>query len=115
MFGRNGSGKQLLDRLLVGELVLEAGSINRKIAVADIALISFESQQAVYEHERRLAASDLLSDDESGTRVADFLPAGTLMKRLCRIHSGRKKAMLKGCLWAVNCRPHKTPIWHLLL
>lgn len=78
IFGRNGSGKQLLDRLLVGELATEAGSVDRKIAIADIALISFESQQAVYEQERRLAATDLLADDESGTRVADFLSAETL-------------------------------------
>lgn len=78
VFGRNGSGKQLVDRLLVGELVTEAGLVDRKIAVVDIALISFESQQAVYEHERRLAATDLLTYDETGTRVADFLPAGTL-------------------------------------
>ena len=78
IFGRNGSGKQLLDRLLVGELATESGLIDRGIAIADIALISFESQQAVYEHERRLAATDLLTDDESGTRVADFLPANKL-------------------------------------
>ena len=78
IFGRNGSGKQLLDRLLVGELSTEAGLVDRGIAIADIALISFESQQAVYEHERRLAATDLLTDDESGTRVADFLPAEKL-------------------------------------
>ncbi len=78
IFGRNGSGKQLLDRLLVGELATESGLIDRRIAIADIALISFESQQAVYEHERRLAATDLLTDDESGTRVADFLPAEKL-------------------------------------
>ena len=61
VFGRNGSGKQLLDRLLVGELVLEAGLIDRKIAVADIALISFESQQAVYEHERPVICSVTMS------------------------------------------------------
>ena len=48
IFGRNGSGKQLLDRLLVGELATESGLIDRRIAIADIALISFESQQAVY-------------------------------------------------------------------
>ena len=78
IFGRNGSGKQLLDRLLVGELATEAGLVDRGIAIADIALISFESQQAVYEHERRLAATDLLTDDESGTRVADFLPSDRL-------------------------------------
>jgi molybdate transport system ATP-binding protein len=56
----------------------EAGLVDRGIAIADIALISFESQQAVYEHERRLAATDLLTDDESGTRVADFLPSERL-------------------------------------
>ncbi|MDB4048643.1 ATP-binding cassette domain-containing protein [Luminiphilus sp.] len=78
VFGRNGSGKQLLDRLLVGKLATEAGAIDRNIAIADIALISFESQQGVYEQERRLAATDLLTDDESGTRVVDFLPSQKL-------------------------------------
>ena len=64
IFGHNGSGKQLLDRFLVGEFATESGLVDRKVAITDIALISFESQQAVYEHERRLAATDLLTDDE---------------------------------------------------
>ena len=78
VFGRNGSGKQQLDRLLTGDLAPRKGSLTRSIALSDIALISFESQQALYEEERRLAATDLLPDEEQGTRVLDFLPSEKL-------------------------------------
>ena len=44
----------------------------------DIALISFERQQAIYEEEWRLAATDMIPEDEWGTRVADFLPSSRL-------------------------------------
>lgn len=78
VFGRNGSGKQQLDRLLTGDLAPRKGSLTRSVALSDIALISFESQQALYEEERRLAATDLLPDEEQGTRVLDFLPSEKL-------------------------------------
>lgn len=74
VFGRNGSGKQQLDRLLTGDVSPHTGSLIRSIALSEIALISFESQQALYEAERRLATTDLIPEDEQGTRVLDFLP-----------------------------------------
>ena len=78
VFGRNGSGKQQLDRLLTGDLAPRTGSLTRSVALSDIALISFEAQQALYEEERRLAASDLVPDEEQGTRALDFLPSEKL-------------------------------------
>lgn len=78
VFGRNGSGRQLVDELLTGELSLQSGKIEQMIDPRDIALISFARQQTIYEEERQLAAIDMLAEDEVGTRVADFLPAARL-------------------------------------
>lgn len=78
VFGLNGSGKQLIDQLLVGEITPLTGSIQRSVDSEEIALISFERQQATYEEEWRLAATDIIPEDEWGTRVADFLPSSAL-------------------------------------
>ena len=74
VFGRNGSGKQLIDQLLVGEVMPSHGVVERKLDADQIALISSERQQATYEEEWRLAATDIIPEDEWGTRVAGFLP-----------------------------------------
>ena len=74
VFGRNGSGKQLIDQLLVGEVTPSRGVVESKLDADQIALISFERQQATYEEEWRLAATDIIPEDEWGTRVAEFLP-----------------------------------------
>ncbi len=78
VFGRNGSGKQLLDRLLTGDLTPRTGQLSLAIPSSEIRLVSFEAQQAIYEEERRLAAGDWIPDDEQGTRVEDFLPRNKL-------------------------------------
>ena len=78
VYGRNGSGKQLIDQLLVGELAPRSGEYNAFLDASHIALISFERQQATYEEEWRLAATDIIPEDEWGTRVSDFLPATRL-------------------------------------
>jgi molybdate transport system ATP-binding protein len=78
VYGRNGSGKQLIDQLLVGELAPKSGEYNVFLDASHIALISFERQQATYEEEWRLAATDIIPEDEWGTRVSDFLPATRL-------------------------------------
>ena len=78
VFGRNGSGKQLIDQLLVGDIVPHQGVVERALDPDQIALISFERQQATYEEEWRLAATDIIPEDEWGTRVAEFLPADRL-------------------------------------
>ena len=74
VFGRNGSGKQLIGQLLVGEITPSHGVVESRLNADQIALISFERQQATYEEEWRLAATDIIPDDEWGTRVAEFLP-----------------------------------------
>jgi len=78
VFGRNGSGKQLLDRLLTGDLTPRKGQLSIAVASSKIRLVSFEAQQAIYEEERRLAAGDWIPEDEQGTRVEDFLPRDKL-------------------------------------
>ena len=78
VFGRNGSGKQLIDQLLVGDILPRRGEIERFLDPAQIALVSFERQQATYEEEWRLAATDIIPEDEWGTRVAEFLPPARL-------------------------------------
>ena len=78
VYGRNGSGKQLIDKLLVGELAPKSGECHEYLDASQIALISFERQQATYEEEWRLAATDIIPEDEWGTRVSDFLPATRL-------------------------------------
>jgi len=82
VFGRNGSGKQLIDQLLVGEVMPNQGVVERTLDADQIALISFERQQATYEEEWRLAATDIIPEDEWGTRVAEFLPRERLEDRL---------------------------------
>ena len=74
VYGRNGSGKQLIDQLLVGEVTPSRGVVESRLDADQIALISFERQQATYEEEWRLAATDIIPEDEWGTRVAEFLP-----------------------------------------
>ncbi|MGA0433826.1 MAG: ATP-binding cassette domain-containing protein, partial [Luminiphilus sp.] len=66
VFGRNGSGKQLLDRLLTRDLTPRKGQLSLAIASSKIRLVSFETQQAIYEEERRLAVGDWIADDEQG-------------------------------------------------
>ena len=78
VFGRNGSGKQMIGQLLVGDVVPHKGVVDRALEPDQIALISFERQQATYEEEWRLAATDIIPEDEWGTRVADFLPLDRL-------------------------------------
>jgi molybdate transport system ATP-binding protein len=78
LFGLNGSGKQVVDNLLVGEIAPQKGRVEHRLSQQDIALISFERQQAIYEEEWRLAATDIIPEDERGTRVADFLPPSRL-------------------------------------
>lgn len=79
VIGRNGAGKQYVDKLVLGTLS-DVGSeaVKREVAVEQIRLVSFEAQQLVYENELRLAANDSIADEESATRAKDFLPARQL-------------------------------------
>lgn len=78
VFGRNGSGKQMVDQLLSGDLTSQSGVAIERAKDALVKMISFEAQQRIYERELKLAASDLISEEESGTRVKDFLPLDAL-------------------------------------
>ena len=78
VIGRNGSGKQLIDQLLTDQLGnVDSGAVLRDVEIQQIRLISFEQQQLIYERELRLAANDLLGDEDTATRAADFLPSET--------------------------------------
>lgn len=91
VLGRNGSGKQYLDQLLVGELSA-AGvdgdcivGVDEDSAVAltlpdkdKIGMVSFETQQKIYEHELKIDATDYIDADDVGTKAKDFLPKGKL-------------------------------------
>lgn len=78
VLGRNGSGKQYLDQLLTGEL--EAKSVETlELPAADkVAMISFETQQAVYEYELKIDESDYLDHLDVGTLAKAFLPENCL-------------------------------------
>lgn len=76
ILGRNGSGKQYLDQLLTGTLLTESVG-DLKLPHADkVGMVSFESQQDVYEHELQVDAADYA--DPIGTKAKDFLPADKL-------------------------------------
>lgn len=75
VLGRNGSGKQYIDQLLLNTLQGYAcANLERGLAEDRIRLVSFEAQQAIYENELRLAATDLLPEEETATRARNFLP-----------------------------------------
>ena len=73
--GPNGSGKQFIDRLLLGQLEGDGqGSVTHELPITAISLVSFEQQQSIFERELKLAATDLLPESETATRAIDFLP-----------------------------------------
>ena len=72
ILGRNGSGKQYLDQVLTRELVAESAQTCILPDTDKVALISFESQQAVYEHELKMDATDFIDSNDIGTIARDF-------------------------------------------
>lgn len=78
VLGRNGSGKQYLDQLLNSNLQAEAVD-ELAIPRADkVGMVSFESQQDVYENELKIDISGNSNDNDSGTKAKDFLPKDKL-------------------------------------
>jgi len=76
VLGRNAAGKQYVDQLLRGELTgFKAQRLTSGLTAQQVQLVSFEEQQAIYERELKLAANDMISDEESATKARDFLPA----------------------------------------
>ena len=78
VLGRNGSGKQYLDQLLTGDLQPEAVDELTLPNADKVSLVSFESQQDIYEHEIKIDASDYKDANDIGTKAKDFLPKDKL-------------------------------------
>mgnify|MGYP003384741394 FL=1 len=78
VLGKNGSGKQYLDQLLMGDLSPESVDELTLPSVDKVGMVSFESQQEIYEHELKMDASDYTDANDIGTKAKDFLPADKL-------------------------------------
>ncbi|GAA6183592.1 MULTISPECIES: ATP-binding cassette domain-containing protein [Alteromonadaceae] len=78
VLGKNGSGKQFVDQLLLGKLNnAEYSSLN--LPARDlVALVSFETLQAVYENELKIDETDITDEIDFGTPAKDFLPQDKL-------------------------------------
>ena len=74
VLGRNGSGKQYIDQLLMGELATQSVEQLDLPSPDKIGMISFEAQQEIYEHELLLDASDAINKSDIGTQAKAFLP-----------------------------------------
>lgn len=77
MFGGNGSGKSLLASLLLGRLKLGLQHVHFATGIdpgTDIAVVSFEEQQRLWQHDSRVDVSEFHEDAaDSGTTVLDLL------------------------------------------
>jgi molybdate transport system ATP-binding protein len=78
VLGRNGSGKQYLDQLLTGELTDASAELCQLPQAGKVALVSFEAQQRIYEHELKIDATDYIDANDVGTKAKDFLPKDKL-------------------------------------
>ena len=71
ILGRNGSGKQLLSSVINGETPIKSGKISHDFS--QIAVLSFEEQQALYEHELKMDDSDFMDHLDHGSTVRQLL------------------------------------------
>ena len=78
VIGRNGSGKQWITALFAGELPGLKADILSLPPPANVAAVSFEHQQRLFEAELAKDESDLTDEVEYGTPVRDFFPAEQL-------------------------------------
>ncbi|QBY03559.1 ATP-binding cassette domain-containing protein [Thalassotalea sp. HSM 43] len=78
VLGKNGSGKQYLDQLMTGGLTDSTAQKCLLPSVDKVALVSFEKQQSIYEHELKIDRTDYLDVQDIGTKAKDFLPASKL-------------------------------------
>jgi len=74
VLGRNGSGKQYIDQLLTGVLLPETVGELTLPSADKVGMVSFESQQDIYEHELKIDATDYSDAKDIGTKAKDFLP-----------------------------------------
>jgi molybdate transport system ATP-binding protein len=98
ILGRNGSGKQYLDQLLTGELLPESVGTFSIPNLNKVGMVSFESQQEIYEHELKIDATNDTNANDIGTLAKDFLPQDKLNDPLInefglshRLESGYKQ------------------------
>ncbi len=84
VLGRNGSGKQYLDKFLTGELTDANAELCQLPQAEKVALVSFESQQRIYEHELKMDATDYLDANDVGTKAKDFIPQDKLTDPLIK-------------------------------
>ncbi|MDO6719769.1 ATP-binding cassette domain-containing protein [Psychrosphaera sp. 1_MG-2023] len=72
--GRNGSGKQYLDKMLIDDVTLV--SFERFVVPSpeQVKVVSFETLQEVYENELKIDETDITDCIDDGTPARDFLP-----------------------------------------
>lgn len=98
VIGRNGAGKQYVDKLLLGELVPDQADCFQLSAQRDrTRLISLEAQQRIYERELQQDDGDYADKVEPGTRAAAFLPADRLDDPLIDIFNLRHRLQTGYC------------------
>jgi len=78
VLGKNGSGKQYLDQLLTGELSSYTVEHLTLPKPSKVGIISFEAQQAIFEHELKMDSTDFNDSHDVGTLAKDFLPEDKL-------------------------------------
>ncbi|MDT0604802.1 ATP-binding cassette domain-containing protein [Thalassotalea castellviae] len=74
VLGRNGSGKQFIDHLFTGQLSQFSAESFIVPKPEKVAMVSFEAQQAIYEHELKIDKSDYTDTYDIGTQAKAFLP-----------------------------------------
>lgn len=75
VLGRNGSGKRHLADLLTGKSIASHGTVD--VEYRDVALLSFEQQQAFYEKELHDDDTDFMDSLDPGTTVRELLGIGS--------------------------------------
>ena len=98
VMGRNGAGKQYVDKLLLGKLTPEGVESFTIAAHPDqVRLISLEAQQLIYERELQQDDGDYANQVEPGTKAAAFLPADQLTSPLIDIFNLRHRLQTGYC------------------
>ena len=85
VLARNGSGKQMLTGVITGETLLKGGLVSHDFA--RIGVLSFETQQALYEQELKQDDSDFMDRLDPGSTVRKLLGLeGELPPELAFLH-----------------------------
>lgn len=104
VLGRNGAGKQVINQLLQDKLENGRAQVLQKPAEDKLRIISFENQQALYEHELKIDQTDITDEIDPGTLVRQFLPEQQLEHPLIdslnlrhRMHTGYRQLSSGEC------------------